>query len=174
MAHPRTQPMTLPGWVPLTQPPPRRRRRSGAVARWWWPILVVVILLAVVAFVLDHDSAGAGVSVRGLVALALAVVVLAVLTIRRRWGPLAVFQTLTEYTIVAVLVVSLVALAGPDAPASARESARRRPQPARVEAADRPSNPLEWLAEQWRRAGELADRSQPHAAHSPTAEEASL
>jgi hypothetical protein len=168
MSRRPTAPM-LPGWGPIVPPAYPRRRRGGAVARWWWPALVTVGFLALVGYILDRDQAPdrAGPSVRGLLVLGLALVAIVVLTVRRDRGPRALLATVAEYAIVGVLVASLVALSAPDAPAPAREPARRRLQPVRVEAADRPSNPLEWLTDLWHRAGQLAN----HDHHSPTAKE---
>jgi hypothetical protein len=158
----RTAP-TLPGWGPIA-PPASPRDRGAAVARWWWPALVVVGFLFLVAYVLGHDQGPgrAGPSNRGLLVVALAVVVIVVLTVRRRYGPRALLATLAEYAVVAVLVASLVALSAPDAPARRGEQGRaRRPAPARVEAQARPTEPsnvIEWVVDAWRRAGEQADR----------------
>jgi hypothetical protein len=175
MSRRPTAPMR-PGWNPLG--PAYPRRRGAGLARWWWPALVTVAFLALAGWVLGHDQAAgrAGLSIRGLLTLGLALVAIVVLTIRRRrGGPRALLASLAQYAVIGALVLALVGLSTPAAPAGkpTREPARRRPQPVQVDAADRPTNPLEWMAEQWRRAGELADRNQPHAAHSPTAEEAS-
>jgi hypothetical protein len=122
MAHPRTQPM-LPGWTSLSEPTPR----SGAeLGRWLWPSTVLAAFAALVAYVFA-TSPGPGISTQGLVTLALAVIVLAVLTLRRRWGPLAVLRTLAEYAVVAALAGLLVVAAGPSL-APADRSARDRRQ----------------------------------------------
>jgi hypothetical protein len=168
MSRRRSAPPPLPGWGPIS-PPSYPRRRGGGVARWWWPAAVVVGFLALVGWVLGHDP---GPSPRGLLALGLGVVVLVVLTVRHRYGPRVLAVTLAEYAIVGVLLAALVTLSTPEGstPRPARTSTARRPPPVRVEATSPPSNPLEWIAQQWRRAGELADR-QNHPAHSPTAKE---
>lgn len=167
----RRTPPALPGWGPIA-PPAYPRRRGAGVARWWWPTLVTVGFLALVGYVLDHDQAPgrAGPSVRGLVVLGLALVAIVVLTVRRdRGGPRALLATVAEYAIVGVLVASLVALSTPTPTAQpgSRSATARRPQPARVEAANQPSNPLEWLADLRHRAGQLTDHDHP----SPTAKE---
>jgi hypothetical protein len=89
-----------------------------------------------------------------------------------------------EYAAVVVLVLSLGGLAGAGAPTAAGESARESGQRARaaaVEAAQKPSNALEWLGGLWQRAGEIADRragggdqdqaEARHGDHSPTGKE---
>src|SRR5215218_10131568 len=111
MAHPRTQPM-LSGWAPLQEP--SRRLSVGELGRWLWPATVLAAFAAVAAYVAG-TSPGPGISTRGLVTLALAAIVLAVLTVRRRWGPAAVARTLVEYATVATLAGLLVLAAIPPA-----------------------------------------------------------
>jgi hypothetical protein len=153
---------TLPGWGPIT-PPASPRPRGAGVARWWWPAMVMVGFLVLFGYVLDHDQAPgrAGPSTRGLLTVALAVVVIVVLTVRRSYGGRVLLATLTEYAIVGVLVASLVALSSPEAPAARRRGREpvRRPQPVQVEAADKPGNAWEWLIDLWRRAGQQTSRA---------------
>jgi hypothetical protein len=120
MAHPRTQPM-LAGWTPLQEP--SRRLSPGELGSWLWPATVLAAFAAVAAYVAG-TSLGPGISPRGLVTLALAVIVLAVLTVRRRWGPLAVLRTLAEYAVVAALAGLVVLAAAP--PAERPSSGRHR------------------------------------------------
>jgi hypothetical protein len=161
MAHPYTQPM-LPGWSPLAQPTPPPT--IGSLRRWLWPGTVLAVFAALVAYVVE-TSPGPGISVRGVVTLALAVIVLAVLTLRRRWGPLAVARTLAEYAVVAALAGLLVLAAAPSAPAE-RPAIERRPA-AIEQAATLPPvirqavGAGRWLHELWQRAGRQADHRNP-------------
>ena len=166
MAHPRTQPM-LAGWTPLQEP--SRRLSPGELGRWLWPATVLAAFAAVAAYVAG-TSLGPGISPRGLVTLALAVIVLAVLTVRRRWGPLAVLRTLAEYAVVAALAGLLVLAAAPPAerPAgdrrqAATEQAATFPPVIRqvVGAANRLGDAAGWVAELWRRAGGQTDHRTP-------------
>jgi hypothetical protein len=165
MAHPRTQPM-LPGWTPLSEP--SRRLSAGELGRWLWSATVLAAFAAVVAYVLA-SSPGPGVSVRGLVTLALAVIVLAVLTLRRRWGPLAVLRTIAEYAVVAALA-GLLVVAGVAAPA---ERPARERQAATEQASTLPpgirqvAGAWDWLAELWRQADAEADHRTPPSSTRP-------
>ena len=165
MAHPRTQPM-LPGWTPL--PEPSRRLSVGELGRWLWPATVLAAFAAVAAYV-AATSPGPGISTRGLVTLALAVIVLVVLTVRRRWGPLAVLRTLAEYAVVATLAGLLILAAAPPAAQPTRERQTRTEQAATlppvirqvVGAWDRLASAAGRVAELWRRAGARADHRSP-------------
>jgi hypothetical protein len=118
----------LPGWSPLSEP--SRRLNVGELGRWLWPGLVLAAFAAVAAYVAGTDpEPGPGLAVRGLVTLALAVIVLAVLTVRRRWGPLAVLRTLAEYAVVAALAGLLVLAAAPPAEQPAKERRQATPGP---------------------------------------------
>ena len=77
----------LPGWSPLIDHSPPSLRVAGSVARWWWPTLAVASFLAVIAYVTSHDHPGSAPSNRGLVTIALAAVVIVLLTIHRTAGP---------------------------------------------------------------------------------------
>jgi hypothetical protein len=146
----------LPGWNPLG--PAYPRRRGAGLARWWWPALVTVAFLALVGYVLDHDQVAVGVSVRGLVAVALAAVVVAVLTVRRGAGARALLRTLAEYAAVAVLAVSLVTL-GAHHPAPAPEPKAKPDQRAGLAVVvEAPGNVRDWLADRWREAGQRVDQ----------------
>jgi hypothetical protein len=150
----------LPGWTPLQQP--TARPRGGELRRWLWPATALAAYATVAAYVLA-TSPGPGISNRGLVTLALAVIILAVLTRRRRWGLRAMASTLAEYAAVAALAALLVIAA----PSSADQPTRAdRPTP--VERA--PTLPpvireavgaWDWLAELWRRANPDASRTPP-------------
>ena len=119
----------LPGWTPIQQP--AGRPSGGEVRRWLWPATALAAFAAVAAYVVA-TSPGPGISTRGLVTLALAVIVLAVLTLRRRWGLRAMASTLAEYAAVAALAGLLVLAAAslgrpadPSRPAGPGPSGRR-------------------------------------------------
>jgi hypothetical protein len=159
MAHPHTQPM-LPGWSPLSQPTPPPTIES--LRRWLWPGTVLAAFAALAAYVVE-TSPGPGISTRGLITLALAVTVLAVLTLRRRWGPLAMLRTLAEYAVVAALAGLLVLAAAPPAERPATE---RRPAETEQAATLPPVirqvvGAAGWLHELWQRAGRQADHRTP-------------
>ena len=99
----------LPGWSPLVDHGPPSLRIAGSVARWWWPTLAVAGFLAVVAYVTGHDYPGP--SNRGLLTIALAALVVVLLTIHRTAGPRPLARAVAEYTVVALLA-GLLALAG--------------------------------------------------------------
>jgi hypothetical protein len=108
----RQAPPMLPGWGPLADSGPRRSIGGGRIAALVWPSLALAAFAALVAYLLAADPA-AGLSLRSLTAVALAVIVLAVLTVRRRGGVLAVLRSMAEYATVALLAVLLVTAAGP-------------------------------------------------------------
>jgi hypothetical protein len=99
----------FPGWAPLVDPGPLPLRAASSVRRWWWPTLAVGSFLAVVVQVLDHDDPAPGLSVPGLLTIALAAAVVALLTIHRRHGPGPLARTVAEYTVVALLATLLAA-----------------------------------------------------------------
>jgi hypothetical protein len=170
----------FPGWDPLPDPSPLPFQAAGSLRRWLWPTSAVVGFLAVVGYVLGHDDHRPGLSDRGWLTLALAAVVVLLLTVHRtgcgrppRW-PLA--RALSEYAVVALLAVLLATAGGQQPTERAQDRAGR--QPATERPADRPP-PAEradatadrrpgivrlvtgawgWLADLWRAAGELADR----------------
>jgi hypothetical protein len=94
----------LPGWTPLLDHGPLPLRAAGSVARWWWPTLAVAGFLAVVVYVTGHDP---GLSQRGLVTIALAALVVVLLTIHRTAGPRRLARAAAEYTVVALLAAML-------------------------------------------------------------------
>jgi hypothetical protein len=94
----------LPGWSPLIDQGPLPRRMAGSVARWWWPTLALAGFGTVVGIVLGHDDPTAsGLSTRGLATIALAALVVVLLTIHRTAGPGALARAAAEYTVVALL-----------------------------------------------------------------------
>jgi hypothetical protein len=79
------------------------------VARWWWPILALAGFAAVAGLVLGHDHPASGLSTRGLVTIALAALVVVLLTLHRAAGPGPLARAVAEYTVVAVLAGLLAA-----------------------------------------------------------------
>jgi 4-amino-4-deoxy-L-arabinose transferase-like glycosyltransferase len=141
-----------PGWAPLVDPDPRPLQTARSVGRWLWPTAAVSGFLVVTAFVLAHDNPSPGLSVRGLITIALAAVVVVLLTIRRSAGPGPLARAVVEYTVVFVLAV-LVATTGvpvdrPTAASSPASAADQRP--ALVKTID---SFRDWLGEwrQWAR-----------------------
>jgi multisubunit Na+/H+ antiporter MnhB subunit len=128
----------LPGWTPLLDHGPLPLRAAGSLARWWWPTLAVAGFLAVAVYVTGHDP---GLSQRGLLTIALAALVVVLLTIHRTAGPSRLARAAAEYTAVALLAALLTLTAGgnqpPTTPAAKGES--KYPATARPEAnQDRP------------------------------------
>jgi hypothetical protein len=102
---------SFPGWSPLVDHGPLPLRVAGSVARWWWPILALAGFAAVAGLVLGYDHAAPGLSTRGLVTIALAALVVVLLTLRRAAGPGPLTRAVAEYTVVA-LMAGLLATAG--------------------------------------------------------------
>jgi hypothetical protein len=184
----------FPGWNPLVDDGPLPLRVAGSVARWWWPILALAGFGAVAGLVLGHDHPAPGLSTRGLVPIALAALVVVLLTIHRAAGPGPLARAVAEYAVVAVLAGLLVAnLGGVDQPPSnpsgsaakteAGQAARAKPN---LEAGqDRPrllrvavamvravtkavravTGAASWLLDLWRQADQQPDR---HPSHSPS------
>jgi hypothetical protein len=158
----------LPGWTTLQQP---ATRPVGELRRWLWPATALAAFATVAAYVLA-TSPGPGISNRGLVTLALAVIVLTVLTLRRRWGLRAMASTLAEYAVVATMAALLV-IAAPspanqptraDRPTRNERSATLPPVIREVVGA------WDWLAELWRRADPDAGRTLPPSTTRPNGE----
>jgi hypothetical protein len=84
---------------------------ARSLGRWLWPTLAVSGFVAVVVQVLDHDPSARGLSYRGLLTVALAAVVVVLLTLHRRHGPGPLARAVAEYMVVAVLA-GLLAAAG--------------------------------------------------------------
>jgi hypothetical protein len=128
----------LPGWTPLLDHGPLPLRAAGSVARWWWPTLAVSGFLAVAVYVTGQDP---GLSLRGLVTIALAVLVVVLLTIHRTAGPSRLARAAAEYTAVALLAALLaLTTAGDQRPVTpAAKGEAKHPATARAEASqDRP------------------------------------
>jgi len=137
------------GWAPLVDPSPLPLQTARSVGRWLWPMVAVTGFLAVTGFVLGHDDPAPGLSRRGLLTIALAAVVVVLLTIRRTAGPGPLARAMAEYAVVFVLAV-LVATTGVTAsppPASSKQtSAAADQRPALVKTID---GFWDWLGE-WR------------------------
>jgi hypothetical protein len=139
-----------PGWAPLVDHGPLPLQTARSVGRWLWFTLAVAGFLLVTAFALAHDDPTPGLSLRGLVTIALAAAVVALLTIRRTAGPGPLTRAVFEYTVVFVLAV-LVATTGipVDPPAAAdgkTATAAADQRPALVKTID---SFRDWLGE-WR------------------------
>jgi hypothetical protein len=168
----------LPGWTPLLDHGPLPLRAAGSVARWWWPTLAVAGFLAVVVYVTGHDPS---LSQRGLLTIALAALVVVLLTIHRTAGPSRLARAAAEYTAVALLAALLTLTAAgnqqPVTPAAKGEA--KHPAIARAEASqDRPwvlrvaadviravtkairavTGAARWVADLWRQADAKTDR----------------
>jgi hypothetical protein len=143
-AHP-----TLPGWAPLVDDGPLPLHTARSVGRWLWPTLATTGFLTLAGFALRHDDPAPGLSVRGLVTIALAGLVVILLTIRRAAGPGPLTRALLEYGVVFLLAV-LVATAGVpvDQPAATgnKTTAAVDQRPALVKTLD---GFWDWLSE-WR------------------------
>jgi hypothetical protein len=121
-----------PGWAPLVDPGPRPLHAARSLGRWWWPTLTVTGFLAVLVQVLDHDPSAPGLSYRGLLTVALAAVVVVLLTIHRRSGPRWLARAVAEYATVALGRPCLPppapsTSARPTTPTAARPEPRPRP-----------------------------------------------
>jgi hypothetical protein len=164
----------LPGWAPLVDPGPLPLQAARSFGRWWWPTLAIGGFLAVVVYVADHDHPG--LSQRGLLTIALAAVVVVLLTIHRRYGPGPLARAVTEYTVVALLATLLAAAGGTtdQQPANPAASTEARAEAAAGE--DRPAvlragakvvravtgaaravaGAVRWLVDLWRQADQQA------------------
>jgi hypothetical protein len=99
----------LPGWAPLIDPGARPLHAARSLGHWLWPTLAVSGFLAVVAYTFAQDPPAPGLSYRGLLTVALAAVVVVLLTIHRRHGPRPLTRVMAEYTVVALLATLLTA-----------------------------------------------------------------
>jgi hypothetical protein len=178
---------SFPGWSPLADDGPLPLRAASSIARWWWPILALAAYGAVASLVLGHDHPAPGLSTRGLVTLALAALVVVLLTLHRAAGPGPLTRAVAEYAVVAVLAGLLVADLGgvaeqrsnstgfptkTEAQQAARsksnlEAGQDRPGVLRVAAAvaravtkaiRAVTGAAGWLVDLWRRADQQADR----------------
>ena len=178
---------SFPGWSPLVDDGPLPLRVASSVARWWWPILALAGVGAVASLVLGHDDSAPGISTRGLVTIALATLVVVLLTIHRAAGPGSLTRAMAEYAVVAVLAGLLAAdvggvaqpptnPAGSSAKSEARQATRTKPNPEAGQ--DRPgvirvaaavaravtkairavTGAARWVVDLWRRADQQTDR----------------
>jgi len=150
-----------PGWAPLVDHGPLPLQTARSVGRWLWPTLAVGGFLVVTGFALAHDDPTPGLSLRGLLTIALAALVVVLLTIRRTAGPGPLTRAVFEYAVVFLLAV-LVATTGipVDQPSAAgkQASAAADQRPALVKTID---GFRDWLSE-WRTwARKEADRRPP-------------
>jgi len=161
------------------------------VARWWWPTLAVTSFLAVAVYVTGHDPS---LSQRGLLSIALAALVVVLLTIHRTAGPSRLARAAAEYTAVALLAALLTLtaagaqqLATPTTKGDARPAATARAEASQ----DRPwlirvaagairavtkairavTGAAGWLVDLWRQADTNTDqRSRSPSTNAPNAE----
>jgi hypothetical protein len=166
----------LPGWTPLVDHGSLHQRAAGSVARWWWPTIAVAGFFAVAVYVTGHDPS---LSQRGLVTIALAALVVVLLTIHRTAGPSCLARAAAEYTAVALLAALLtLTAAGAQQPTTPTANGEAK-QAASVEASqDRPwairvaagviravtravravTGAAGWLVDLWRQADAKTDR----------------
>ena len=180
------------GWNPLVDDGPLPLRAASSVARWWWPILALAGFGAVAGLVLGHDDSAPGLSTRGLVTIALAALVVVLLTIHRAAGPGPLTRAVAEYAVVAVLAGLLVADLGsvgqppskPATPAAKTEARQATGKPNLEAGQDRPvvlrvaaavawavtkairavTGAAGWLVDLWRQADQQTDRTSRSAA----------
>jgi hypothetical protein len=165
-----------PGWTPLLDHGPLPLRAAGSVARWWWPTLAVAGFLAVAVYVTGHDPS---LSRRGLLTIALAALVVVLLTIHRSAGASRLARATAEYTVVALLAAMLTLtaagaqqLATPAAKGDANQPAtadasQERPWVLRVaagviravtKAIRAVTGAARWVADLWRQADAKTDQ----------------
>jgi len=166
----------LPGWTPLLDHGPLPLRAAGSVARWWWPTLAVAGFGAVAVYVTGHNP-----SQRGLLTIALAALVVVLLTIHRTAGPGALARATAEYTVVALLAAMLALAAGgnqqpatPAAKGKAKQAATARAEASQdhpgvirvaagviravAKAIRAVTGAARWVADLWRQADQQTDR----------------
>ena len=180
---------SLPGWAPLVDPGPRSLHAARSLGRWWWPTLTVAGFLAVVVQVLDHDPPAPGLSLPGLLTIALAAAVVALLTIHRRFGPRPLARALAEYTVVALLATLLAAsgIGQPTDPANPTTAGQAKPQAEAAAGDDQPAvfragatvlravtraaralaGAVRWVVDLWRQASQKADAANHQAMATP-------
>jgi hypothetical protein len=174
---------SFPGWSPLLDQGPLPLRAASAVARWWWPILALAGFSAVTGLVLGHDDPVPGLSTRGLVTIALAALVVVLLTLHRAAGPGPLTRAVAEYAVVAVLAGLLVGVnqppSNPATPAAETEAKQAAPAKPNLEAGDGRPGVLQvaagmaravtkairavtgvagWLVDLWHQANQQTDR----------------
>jgi hypothetical protein len=139
-----------PGWAPLVDSGPHPFQTARSVGRWLWPTVAVGGFLTVTGFVVAHDDPQPGLSIRGLLTIALAAAVVVLLTIHRTAGPGPLTRALFEYTVVFLLAILIATTGIPvdTAPAAGGQQANaaRDQRPALVKTLD---GFRHWLGE-WR------------------------
>jgi hypothetical protein len=129
---------SFPGWSPLVNHGPLPLRVAESVARWWWPTLALAGFGTMVGLVLGHDHPAPGLSTRGLITIALAALVVVLLTIHRAAGPGPLARAVAEYAVVAVLAGLLVGVnqppSNPATPAAKTEANQAAPAKPNLEA----------------------------------------
>jgi hypothetical protein len=158
----------LPGWAPLVDPGPHPLQTARSVGRWLWFTLAVGGFLVVTGFAFAHDDPAPGLSTRGLLTVALAALVVVLLTIHRRYGPRPLARAMTEYAVVFLLAV-LVATTGitldqPPAGDGKTASATPDQRPALVKTID---GFRDWLTE-WRTWARKETDRRPQSSPAPT------
>jgi hypothetical protein len=151
-----------PGWAPLVDPGLHSFQTARSVGRWLWFAMAAGGFLVVTGFVVANDDPAPGLSVRGLLAVALAAAVVVLLTIRRTAGPGPLTRALFEYTVVFLLAVLVATTGIPLDQASAgggqQASAARDQRPALVKTLD---GVRDWLGE-WRSWARTEHDRRPH------------
>jgi hypothetical protein len=152
------------GWAPLADPPPRRRRGGGRFLALAGAGLAALVMSALLAYLLATDPAP-GLSGASLTALVLAAAVVVALCVRaERSGALALFRTVAEYGVVALLVVLLIPAAAPPPvevdqgrPAAVERDHQDQDQGRQLPPGIRHAvGTWDWLADCWRQASEQA------------------
>jgi len=116
-----------PGWAPLVDPGSLPFQTARSVGRWLWFTMAVGGFLALTSFVLANDDPQPGLSVRGMLTIALAAAVVVLLTIRRTTGPGPLARALFEYAVVFLLAVLVATTGIPAAGKTASATADQRP-----------------------------------------------
>jgi hypothetical protein len=172
----------LPGWSPLVDHGPLPLRLAESLGRWWWPILALTGFGIATGMVAGHDHPDPGLSTRSLGTIALAALVVVLLTVHRTAGPWPLTRALAEYAAVALLAALLVPagdvdqhLASPATRAEARHAAPAPPKPdagedqpgviragatlvrAVVAAAKAVAGAVRWVDDLWRQADAKTD-----------------
>jgi len=152
----------------MVDPGPGYLHAARSVGRWLWFTLAVGGFLLVTGFAFAHDDPTPGLSVRGLVTIALATAVVILLTIHRRYGPRPLARAMAEYTVVFLLAM-LVATTGisvDQAPAASGKTTHAAPdqRPALVKTID---GFRDWLTE-WRKWAAKETHRRGQAATTPT------
>jgi hypothetical protein len=162
-----------PGWAPLVDSGPHPLQAARSLSRWFWFTLAVGGFLLVTGFVLAHDDPQPGLSIRGVLTVALAAAVVVLLTIHRTAGPGPQARAVFEYAVVFLLAVLIATTGIPvdQAPAASGQTAGAASdqQPALVKTID---GVRDWLGEwrEWaRKESDCCPRS-PATAPTPTGE----